>query len=161
MSFDFTNFNKYQINIYDIAHALSHICRFNGHCDRFYSVAEHSVRASYIESDHEVDARAHILLHDATEAYLGDVVTPLKCLFPEYIKLENKLAKIIFDKYCLESYNSSIENSIHFADKSILQTEFKELFNNDDSQFGWSPEQAKFEFIWRYNDLVHQKLIRK
>lgn len=73
-------------NIEDIAHALANICRWTGHTSRFYSVAEHCIRAAAIAPP---ECKLHVLMHDATEAYLGDVATPLKQLLPEYSRIEN------------------------------------------------------------------------
>lgn len=63
------------IDIEGIAHALSLLCRFNGHCTRFCSVAEHSV---HVAREIDLDLAMEGLLHDAAEAYLGDVHSPLK-----------------------------------------------------------------------------------
>ncbi len=65
----------------DIAHSLAHICRFNGHCRSFYSVAEHSVWVSRVAAHGLLDKRGHSragLLHDAHEAYTGDMLAPLQ-----------------------------------------------------------------------------------
>ena len=78
----FNNLGESTIIIEDIAHALSLQCRFNGHCDTHYSVAEHSVDVANKILDKTGDALLSMtgLLHDAAEAYTGDVISPLKKL---------------------------------------------------------------------------------
>lgn len=73
------------IRLEDIAHALSQVCRFGGHCAEFYSVAEHSVFVSRRLERQGYGRRMQMagLLHDAAEAYLGDVPRPLKPLLGE------------------------------------------------------------------------------
>lgn len=79
--FDFLDPYSSVIDIRDIAHALANACRFTGHSRKFYSVAEHSVFVSYlVEPGFEFEA----LMHDAHEAYVGDMATPLKQLCPDY-----------------------------------------------------------------------------
>ncbi len=93
------------IRIEDIAHALSKLCRYGGHCKEFYSVARHSIIMSYlVKPGFELEA----LLHDATEAFIGDCVTPLKKILPEFNVIEDNLYKIIANKYGL-SYPMSEE----------------------------------------------------
>lgn len=70
-----TSPHRDSVCIEDIAHALSMLCRFTGHCREFYSVAEHSIRVAY---ELQSQQRIHGLLHDAHEAYLGDTSGPLK-----------------------------------------------------------------------------------
>jgi len=87
-----------KINLPDIAWALGNICRFTGHCDQFYSVRDHSLTGTrHIEDEYKLE----FLLHDAAEAYLGDVSSPLKSLLPEYQKIEARFDSVIRKKYGL------------------------------------------------------------
>jgi len=110
--------------ISDIAHSLSLICRWNGQIREFYSVAQHSIMVSHL-CDPE-DAMIG-LLHDAGEAYLGDLVNPVKHLdaMVEYVNLEKK-----YDAAIAKSINlPSIEKtpSVELADKLALVKEAKML----------------------------------
>lgn len=89
-----------QIDIEDIAHALAHECRYAGHVREFYSVAQHSVIVSDLC---ETEDALWGLLHDASEAYLGDVVKPLKVTgaFAEYRKLEARMQAAICCRFGL------------------------------------------------------------
>ena len=102
------------IEIGDIAHALSHICRFGGHTKQFYSVAQHSVLvAGMIQMEQREIAAAHGcngvelvlegLLHDASEAYLGDVIKPLKVLLgASYSEIEKRFEDVIAARFELQ-----------------------------------------------------------
>ena len=86
------------VDIYDIAHALSLTCRFGGHCKTFYSVAEHSVNVSLLCPERFA---LWGLLHDATEAYLPDVLRPVKPLLEGFKDIENALMRTISMKFDL------------------------------------------------------------
>jgi 5'-deoxynucleotidase YfbR-like HD superfamily hydrolase len=88
------------IDIADIAHALSITNRFGGHSRFPYSVARHSVLCSQQAPD---GYKLQALLHDATEAYISDIITPVKLMFPEYCELENRIytQAIAQDSVCL------------------------------------------------------------
>lgn len=97
------------ICIEDIANGLARCCRFAGQCDEFYSVAQHSVRVSHTVEHGLRSARQselcakHLalsaLLHDAPEAYLGDMAGPIKRLMPDYQECEDRLWAVIAEKF--------------------------------------------------------------
>src|SRR5664279_1420110 len=84
------------LDIEEIAHALSMICRFTGHVREFYSVAQHCT----IVSDLGPACYAFTgLMHDATEAYVGDVAKPLKNMLPAYSVIEERVAQAIATRF--------------------------------------------------------------
>lgn len=106
------------IDILDIAHALSLTCRYGGHVDRFYSVAEHSVLVSQnVPAEHALWG----LLHDAAEAYVGDMVRPLKLQMPTYRHVEDRILTAIALKFDLPGL--TIPLAVKNADARILLDE--------------------------------------
>lgn len=100
--FDVFNPDPGKIQVKDIAHSLSMICRYGGHTREFYSVAEHSVLMSrYFGERGEYDLARAALLHDATEAYMGDLIRPMKVRMPEYRTTEDILQQVIFLRFGL------------------------------------------------------------
>jgi 5'-deoxynucleotidase YfbR-like HD superfamily hydrolase len=95
------------INLKDIAHHLTKICRYGGCLDlsQHYSVAQHSIVLSNYARDNGYDlcVQRALLMHDATEAYLGDIVSGLKELLPDYRKIERQVQELIFGKYQIET----------------------------------------------------------
>jgi 5'-deoxynucleotidase YfbR-like HD superfamily hydrolase len=110
-----------EIDIRDIAHSLALQCRFNGHCEKFYSIAQHSILVSKIVSKEQALAG---LLHDASEAYTGDIVRPLKKFIINFKEIELKIEKIIFEKFGIKEVNHS---EIKKADNIALVTEMRDL----------------------------------
>lgn len=142
-----------EIDANDIAHALSLLCRFGGHCLRFYSVAEHSVLLARAVS---LENRLWALLHDATEAYLVDVPRPLKPFLTGYREAEAKIAIAVCDKFDLPH---EMPAEVKEFDRRILTDERAQNmapapipWSTDAEPIGvtlqfWSPEQAKHEFL--------------
>lgn len=93
---DLNEFSADDVNIMDIALALSHLCRFNGHVAAPFSVAEHSIIGSRMSPNPTL--AMEFLLHDTGEAFIGDIILPVKELFPEIGEFENSITAIIFDK---------------------------------------------------------------
>lgn len=120
--------------IEDIAHALSLICRYGGHCREFYSVAQHSCYvADLIEHWHSHDyaIQLYALLHDATEAYLGDMVRPLKLSMPDYVAAEVFVEKAIFRALDLPTLSHPMFEAIKRADNMVLMAERRDIVNHD------------------------------
>src|ERR1700735_3775209 len=113
------------ICIEDIAHALSQICRFTGHSQSFYSVAQHSVLVSHICDKSNA---FYGLMHDMSEAFLGDISRPLKrtSVFRPYREYEKKLQEVMCQKFGL-----SLEEpkDVKWADNKLLVTEARDLMS--------------------------------
>ena len=99
--FDPTAPEENLIDLSDIGHALSLICRGNGHVKYFYSVAQHSIACCREAQARGYSDRVQLacLLHDASEAYMSDVTRPVKALLTEYLKVEENLQNMIWNKY--------------------------------------------------------------
>jgi len=118
------------IDVRDIAHALSHICRFGGHCHTFYSVGEHSVRVALaiLEAGGSYAEQLEGLLHDAAEAYVGAMVWPLKRSgeVTGYREIEHRIEEVIAEKFGLPLKRSPI---VKRFDLVLLSTEKRDLMN--------------------------------
>jgi len=142
--------------IEDIAHGLSNVCRFAGQCEPFYSVAEHSFHVSCIVPDEHAYAG---LMHDAAEAFIGDIAKPLKVLLPEYKAIEQVMEAAIFERFDVPALGPEVKH----ADVVMLATEQLALMKNrDDWEYtrgktpanvtihAWPPATAKAMFLQRY-----------
>lgn len=147
------------ISIEDIAHALSMICRFGGHCLRFYSVAEHSVLLARIAEPRD---RLWALLHDAPEAYILDMVRPLKNYMPGYAEHEARIERAVAWRFGLFF---GIPESVKQLDLRILTDERQQNmapapqpWSTDTEPLGvelqfWAPDRAKREFLAEYEKI--------
>jgi len=117
------------ININDISHALSNICRFAGHVSSFYSVAQHSVLVARIIEGLGGNPymQLHGILHDATEAYLTDIPTPVKRLITGFDTLEDNFYRVIAEVYGLEP---ELPEIVKRADGIALATEARDLMGD-------------------------------
>jgi len=157
-----------EIDIKDIAHSLSMQCRFNGHTKEFYSVAEHSVRVSRLYTADNVKKKLMCLLHDASEAYLLDVPTPIKDMFPDYKYYEKRMLRVIFEAFKLPNPDP-MPSIIKMYDKKLLTTEKRDLLGVGASKWGvefpeplddkihpWSQETARIVFLETFNALYDE-----
>jgi len=121
-----------EIFLQDIMHALSNLCRFGGHVPKFYSVAQHSILVSQVVPP---EFAREGLLHDAAEAYLGDLIRPLKHVLPAYTEAEERMQAVIADRFGL-LYPFPPE--VGEGDNVVLATEKRDLLPAAD--WGWMPE---------------------
>jgi len=154
------------IDIDDVAHSLSQICRFLGHTDGFYSVAQHSVLVSrHVPREDALWG----LLHDASEAYLCDLPSPVKNspLLGAYRIAENRLMLAVCAKYGLPP---RMPRSVRVADKVILATEFRDVTTVADQEWivrecgqfplpdytilPWPAAVAEDQFLRRFTELT-------
>ncbi len=123
-----------QIDIIDIAHSLSQLCRWGGHSNRFYSVAQHSIIAArlieYSDDDPKTKMRDAFcaLMHDATEAYLVDLPRPIKKRIQQYKDTENYLYTKIASKFNLPD---PMPESVHTVDNDMLYYEWDYFMLNE------------------------------
>lgn len=117
--FNFAEPDPDVVTIEVIASAISKQCRFAGHITRFYSVAEHCVRGSYV-----CDDPLAFLLHDAAEAFIVDLPTPLKQLFPEYGPLERSVHQLVERKFGVSILDNA---AVKHTDLVMLATEKRDL----------------------------------
>lgn len=110
-----------QVDIEDIAHGLAYQCRFNGQTRHFYSVAQHSLIVAGLVPKR---FRLAALLHDAAEAYMGDMVKPLKQLFPMFSAIEAKVMAAIGARYGITDFE---DRAIKRADLVALAMEKRDL----------------------------------
>lgn len=161
LSVDLINPHPSQISLEDIAHALSHVCRFAGHTATFYSVAQHSRLVS------QLVPTLGALLHDAAEAYIGDVTRPLKPFLRDYDDLERRFQFAIAARFGIP-LASLYSPDVKRADLTLLWTEKRDLLSARASAIAWdtpafdplpdriAPESsydAMIGFIRRFDEL--------
>ena len=155
------------IDIQDIAHSLSLICRANGHFSCFFSVARHCINCAAEAQARGFGARVRLLclLHDATEAYIGDMTRPLKRQLPYYCECESKLHARILDRFGIPAEDDSESEIVKEIDDCMLYHEF--LLFNGDKLYDDAPEvhieiahserdfrQTKAEFLELFEKLM-------
>jgi hypothetical protein len=120
---DVFNPDPEQIDILDIAHALANTCRFGGHTREFYSVAQHSIMVAELVPP---ELKLQALMHDAAEAYLTDIPTPIKKRLPGYVELEDNLMKVIAARF---GFDWPMADEVKAADKAELEYEWYNYMN--------------------------------
>lgn len=150
--------NVDRFSLKDIAHSLSMQCRYTGHTKRFYSVAEHCVLMSRYVTD--LDCKIMALYHDAAEAYIGDVASPVKRCLPDYKKIEENIERRLFTwlgydvPLCVKKLVKILDIRIMLRERDVLlpMTNVRWIENEvvtplDIDIMCWSPAKAEREFL--------------
>lgn len=138
----------------DIARALSRICRFAGHTEQFYSVAQHSVYVSaMVPLEHAMCA----LMHDATEAYLVDVPRPLKKALPGYTVIEDNVWRVIAERFGLPE---QIPDCVKEADNRVLMAEKNQLLKPGE-EWGFAEKPAPIQIQRMTDDQAYLFFLRR
>lgn len=175
--FHFLDPKSEEIKITDIAHGLSMNCRFVGQCRGFYSVAEHSWHVARMLEGTPAIVQLAGLLHDASEAYITDVASPVKQFMPEYQKMEDNIMRAIAEKY---GFEYPLHPAIKHADLSMLSNEAHHLLTSRGNDWdmwlhrkrpavsdiyrpiGMSPDTAQENFLDKFTELMAEvRLERK
>jgi hypothetical protein len=149
-----------EVCIEDIAHALSMLCRFGGHCLRFYSVAEHSVLLARAAP---VPYKLWALLHDAAEAYVTDVIRPVKPHLVGYREIEARIMRAICVRFGLHLdmpfIVKTLDNRILADERNQNMVMTSDPWINtgpplDVTLSFWTPEEARAEFISEFERIT-------
>lgn len=156
------------ISATDIAHSIAMQCRYNGHVKFFYSVAEHCLLTSYMVPAEDA---LWALLHDATEAYVGDMVRPLKRSMPDFVAAEDRVMEAIAIHFGLD-LPARMPESVRQADNLILMDERAALLTAPPQAWeheaepagmeivGYSPAIAKELYLSRLEELTDTEIPR-
>lgn len=155
------------VDIVDIGHALSNLCRYAGHPPHHYSVAQHSIHVAedIANLGHPRDAQLAGLLHDAPEAYVVDVPAPVKKYLPDYRKIEDRLWQVIQAKFGIP--DGIYDDIIKVSDQRVFAAEARDMMGDPEdwkSRKGlvpvefkiipWSNVVAKERFMVKFAEFV-------
>jgi len=149
-----------EVEIQDIAHALSNMCRYGGHCREFYSVAQHSVLVSQALSP---EYKLWGLLHDAGEAYVVDIPRPLKRFLTNYAEIEKGVMNAVCDKFDMAR---KMPDEVKRVDNAILADEMPQLMKSPPRPWNliepplgitirpWTSAEANIRFLSEFRMLT-------
>jgi len=140
-----------QINLKDAAHALSLQCRYAGNCSRFYSVAEHTCWGAFLlqEEDAPKEIIQSWLLHDVSEAYIGDIIRPVKVYLPAFQDIEERFMEVIYKKF----NTPRNEKQVYRVDNIMSAIEKASLFPNNSDVWPGLPDVSNYNIDLKKNKL--------
>lgn len=158
VAFDYANPSPKSIFIEDIAHALSRTGRFGGHIDEFLTVAEHSVNVSkrVMAAGGTIREVLDALLHDASEAYICDIPSPVKSMMKDYLDIETKVMNAVGEAYGVDW---PVPNIVNEADKAELEREMRvHVVKEAESNPPLPMNEAKNLFLGMYEEITGESM---
>jgi len=146
--FDLLDPSPADVRLADIAAGLAHTCRFGGHCEQFYSVAQHSL---HVCEEFEADRIKRIsLFHDAAEAYMGDVPRPFKSQYDLFENVESEILEVIWEALGVEPPNAEEWEQVMEADDQLLAYEAQNLLEDG----SWAADSSDLGYDLRGRDIA-------
>jgi uncharacterized protein len=160
LKFNIFNPREDQVCLTDISLGLSNNGRFTGQSNHFFSIAQHCLLVvdllpnNIIVNNPGIEIMA--LMHDAAEAYIKDMIKPLKIYFPVFKKIEEKIMKVIASKFDL---NLELMPIIKKYDKQSQLIEYKLFYeNSNDRNIRYlTPEESHYQFIKKFHELSDRR----
>lgn len=158
---DLNDIKPDELDLFEIANAIANQGRYNGQTKMYYSVAEHCVNLTRYAKRQglSIDLQKALLMHDASEAYCGDIVYHLKAELPFFKKIENKILSSVYVKFGIDN-SAPIMAEVHRLDRAICKDEMSQLLGAVDPVSldmglsplgikvkGWSPQEARETFL--------------
>ncbi len=131
LDFDPIHPEEQKIQLTDIAHALSRICRGNGHVKTFYSVAQHCLQAAAEAKAQGLSPLLQLaaLLHDASECYLSDVPHPVKQVLPDYCCIEDRILESVYHRFLGRVLTPEEAHQVKAIDTALLHSDLYHLLH--------------------------------
>lgn len=158
-----------EVHIEDIAQSLSRQIRYNGMSDLSISVAQHSCQCAWLaeQTGGNHDVQLALLMHDAAEAYIGDMIRPLKVLIPEFKEIEDRIMAVIIAKYDLPLITPKAQK---YYDNLALAWEKRDIYQSSREwphmldvpkwlpvMAPWSLNYAEFRFLKLFEYLTMER----
>ncbi len=160
LKFSFSEPKVEQINIFDISKGLAYRGHFGGQSEQFFSIAQHTLLVIDLMPPrfrNKAELGLAALLHDASEAYTGDVVKPLKLMLPDFKVIEDRITEVIFEKFGI---STKLLSTVKPYDKEAQQIEYETFFKKTNKLNYLHPEEAQTAFMqryWHYLNLMEEK----
>jgi 5'-deoxynucleotidase YfbR-like HD superfamily hydrolase len=160
LKFSFAEPKVEQIDIFDISRGLAYRGHFGGQTEQFFSIAQHTLLVIDLMPPrfrNKPEMGLAALLHDASEAYTGDMVKPLKLMLPEFKVIEDRITEVIFEKFRIDT---KLLKTVKPYDKKAQEVEYDTFFKNTNHLNYLKPEEAQTAFMqryWHYVNLMEEK----